>query len=347
MQLGRKTILESDLQKKWSKWGNGSRHWKKLVVCWETLYQKSFNLIMKVKAPFFILLLPALALLMSGCGQTIRNLTPTEIPMNPSNIYTLSLEVREVDEGIVEGSLNPQVVIDGRARPMSRSSQGEHIWEYEFSMPPGRMNAVYYYDIEYDKLVMGVSRPRSLTIPSDGLEKFSLINRYVISLAANRGIVGSTIGLNGSGFRPSDQIFVGNTLATSVYYSPNALGFYVPHLPSSQNYEVVLRGVRGDITVGSFRIDPAEMQVLPASVSVVSGERSTLIFSIPTEAPAGGLPIYITTDIPESIILPEVVIPEGSKSTSVILEGGTPGIGVLAVEADGYSDLEIPVEVFN
>ena len=91
-------------------------------------------------------------------------------------------------------------------------------------MPPGRMNAVYYYDIEYDKLVMGVSRPRSLTVPSDGLEKFSLINRYVISLAANRGIVGSTIGLNGSGFRPSDQIFVGNTLATSVYYSPQCSG---------------------------------------------------------------------------------------------------------------------------
>ncbi len=302
---------------------------------------------MKVKAPFSILLLPALALLMSGCGQTIRNLTPTEIPMNPSNIYTLSLQIPEIEEGIVEGTLNPQVVIDGRARPMSRSPQGDNIWEYEFAMPPDRTNAVFYYDIEYDKLVLGVSRPRSLTIPSDGLLKFSLINRYVISLAANRGIVGSTIGLNGSGFRPSDQIFVGNTLATSVYYSPNALGFYVPHLPASQNYEVVLRGVRGDITVGSFRIDPAELQVLPASVSVVSGERSTLIFSIPTEAPAGGLPIYITTDIPDSIILPEIVIPEGSKSTSVILEGGIPGIGVLAVEADGYSDLEIPIEVFN
>ena len=266
--------------------------------------------------------------------------------MNPSNIYTLSLQIPEFEEGIVEGTLNPQVVIDGRARPMSRSPQGQ-IWEYEFSMPPNRTNAVYYYQIDYEKYVLGVNTSRSMTIPSDGLLKFSLINRYVISLAATRGIVGSTIGLNGSGFRPSDQIFVGNTLATSVYYSPNALGFYVPHLPSSQNYEVVLRGVRGDITVGSFRIDPAEMQVLPASVSVVSGERSTLIFSIPTEAPAGGLPIYITTDIPDSIILPEVVIPEGSKSTSVILEGGTPGIGVLAVEADGYSDLEIPVEVFN
>ncbi len=303
---------------------------------------------MKVKAPSLILIpvLSTIVLLMSGCGQAIRNLTPTEIPMNPSNIYTLSLQIPEFEEGIVEGTLNPQVVIDGRARPMSRSPQGQ-IWEYEFTMPPDRTNAVYYYQIDYEKYVLGVNTSRSMTIPSDGLLKFSLINRYVVSLAANRGIVGSRIGLNGSGFRPSDQIFVGNVLATSVYYSPNALGFYVPHLAASQNYEVVLRGVRGDISVGSFRVDPAEMQVLPASVSVLSGERSTLIFSIPTEAPAGGLTIYITTDIPESIILPEVVIPEGSKSTSVALEGGIPGIGVLAIEADGYSTLEIPVEVLN
>ncbi len=267
--------------------------------------------------------------------------------MNPSNIYTISLQIPEIEEGIVEGTLNPQVVIDGRARPMRRSSQGQQIWEYDFTMPPDRTNAVYYYQIDYQKYVLGVNSPRSITIPSDGLLKFSLINRYVVSLAANRGIVGSRIGLNGSGFRTSDQIFVGNVLATSVYYSPNALGFYVPHLAASQNYEVVLRGVRGDISVGSFRVDPAEMQVLPVSVSVLSGERSTLIFSIPTEAPAGGLAIYITTDIPESVILPEVVIPEGSKSTSVALEGGIPGIGVLSIEADGYSPLEVPIEVYN
>ena len=199
--------------------------------------------------------------------------------MNPSNIYTLSLQIPEVEEGIAEGTLKPKVVIDGRARPMRRSSQGQQIWEYEFTMPPDRTNAVYYYQIDYQKYVLGVNSPRSITIPSDGLLKFSLINRYVVSLAANRGIVGSRIGLNGSGFQPSDQIFVGNVLATSIYYSPNALGFDVPHLAASQNYEVVLRGVRGDISVGSFRVDPAEMQVLPVSVSVLSGERSTLKFS--------------------------------------------------------------------
>ena len=302
---------------------------------------------MKAKVPFLILFPPALALLLSGCGQTIRNLTPLEIPMNPSNIYTLAIEIPNIRENAEEGTFDPKVVIDGRARPMSRSPQGEHIWEYEYSMPRNRMNAVYYYEIDYVDLSGGYPRQRSITHPRDSVHKFSLINRYIVSLAANRGIVGSTIGLNGSGFRSSDQIFVGNVLATTLYYSPNALGFHVPHLPASRNYEVVLRGERGDISVGSFRIDPSEMQVLPASVSVASGERSTLIFSISAEAPPGGLPVNITTDIPDSIILPEILIPEGSKSVSAVLEGGLPGIGVLAIEADGYSPLEIEVEVLN
>ena len=196
---------------------------------------------MKAKAPFLILFPPVLALLLSGCGQTIRNLTPLEIPMNPSSIYTLTLEIPNISENAAEGTLEPKVVIDGRVRPMSPSPQGEHIWEYEYSMPPNRMNAVYYFQIDYDDLSGGVRRPQSITHPRDSVAKFSIINRYVVSLAANRGIVGSRIGLNGSGFRASDQIFVGNVSANTQYYSANALGFFVPHLPASRNYEVILR----------------------------------------------------------------------------------------------------------
>ncbi len=302
---------------------------------------------MKAKTQLIILLLSAAVVLISGCGQTIKNLTPSEIPMNPSNIYTISLEVRERDAGIVNGTLKPKVVIGGETHMMKRSPLGENIWDYEYAIPSGRSNAVYYYEIEYDAYYLGVRRTKSITLPNDGLLKFSLINRYVVSLEASRGPVGSRIGLNGRGFRPSDQIFVGGTLANSEYYSPNALGFYVPSIPASRNYDVVLRGARGDMTVGPFRVDPAKLQVLPTTISVRTGSRTTLIFSIPTEAPIGGLPIYITTNIPACVILPDVIIPEGSKSISVPLEGGAAGIGVLNVESDGYASVTVPVEVFK
>ena len=287
-------------------------------------------------------------LFLTGCAKSVKNLTPSEFPQNPSNIYTLSVEIREKkDLGVVKGSMRPKVVIDGESRMMARSPLGENIWDYEYKMPSGRRNAVYYFDIEYEVYTSKATRVKSITLPKDGLLKFTLVNRYVVTLESNRGPVGSRIGLMGRGFSPSDQVLVGGQLTNSEFFSPNALSFFVPSLPAGKSYNVTLRGESGENMVGSFRVDTAQMQVLPSSVNVVAGGRATLIFSIPAEAPMGGLPVEITTNIPDSVILPEVTIPAGSKSVSVPLEGGTPGIGVLYVETPGYSSLEVPVQVRN
>ena len=303
---------------------------------------------MKIKSHISVLALFAAVLILSGCAKSIKNLTPSEFPQNPSNIYTLSVETREKkDLGVVKGSLRPKVVIDGESRLMSPSPLGEHIWDYEYKMPSGQRTAVYYFDIEYEVYTANATKVKSVTLPSDGLLKFNLVNRYVVTLESNRGPVGSKIGLVGRGFSPGDQIFVGGQRANSEFFSPNALSFFVPSLPAGSSYNVTVRGESGEIVVGSFRVDAAQMQVLPRSISVVSGGRATMIFSIPNEAPMGGLPVEITTNIPDSVILPEVMIPAGSKSVSVPLEGGTPGIGVLYVETPGYSPLEVPVQVSN
>ena len=303
---------------------------------------------MKMKSHLSVLALLAAILVLSGCAKNIKNLTPSEFPENPSNIYTLSVEIREKkDIGVVKDSLRPKVVIDGESRLMTRSPIGDNIWEYEYKMPSGRRNAVYYYDIEYEVYTAKSTKVKSVTLPKDGLLKFTLVNRYVVTLESNRGPVGSKIGLIGRGFSPSDRVFVGGQPASSEYHSPNALSFFVPSLPAGNSYNVTVREENGEMMVGSFRVDAAQMQVLPKSVSVASGGRATLIFSIPAAAPAGGLPVEITTNIPDSVILPEVIIPEGSRSINVPLEGGTPGIGVLYVETPGYSPLEVPVQVSN
>jgi len=284
-------------------------------------------------------------LLLSGCGITTKNLTPTEFPTNPSNIYTLSLEVRENDSNIANDSIVPLVVIDGESRLMKPSPVGENIWDYEYVMPQGRRNAVYYFEIEYDTTSPQGRKTKTITLPRDGLLKFSLANHYVITLEANRGPVGSQIGLVGRGFSNSDQVFVGNTPAPTEYYSPNALSFYIPSLPAARNYEVTLRSQHREIPVGSFRIDPAMMRVVPGSLQMSSGSSSVIMFSIPNPAPMGGLAVSTKTNVPDSIIMPEVVIPEGEQSVSVRIEGGAPGIGVLYIEAAGYAAVEVPVQV--
>lgn len=316
-----------------------------LVVYLKSHYW-NLPLIMKIKSFLSLLTLLLAVLFLAGCAKAVKNLTPSEFPENPSNIYTLSVEIREKkDLGVVKDSLRPKVVIDGESRLMSRSPLGDNIWDYEYKMPSGRRNAVYYFDIEYEVYGSKSARTKSITLPKDGLLKFTLVNRYAVTLDAKRGPVGSKIGLIGRGFNPSDQVFVGGQLTNSEYFSPNALSFFVPSLPAGNPYNVSIQGESGEIIVGSFRVDSAQMQVLPSNVNVVSGGRATLIFSIPNEAPASGLPVEITTNIPDSVVLPEVTIPAGSNSVSVPLEGGAPGIGVLYVETPGYSALEVPISV--
>jgi len=300
-----------------------------------------------MKSPkIFVALASCLSLLLlSGCGLTTKNLTPTEFPANPSNIYTLSLEVRESDSNIFNDSIVPKVVIDGEARRMAPSPIGDGIWDYEYAMPQGRHNAVYYFEVEYDISSTQGRKTKTVTLPKDGLLKFSLANHYVLTLEANRGPVGSQIGLTGRGFNKGDKVFVGNMLAQTDYHSPRDLSFYVPSLPAERDYQVTLRSNNREIPVGSFRIDPAMMRVVPGSIQLNSGASRTIVFSIPSPAPAEGILVSTKTNIPQSIILPEVVIPGGERSVSVRLEGGEPGVGVLYIEAAGYASVEVPVEV--
>ncbi len=303
---------------------------------------------MKAKKLVSAFLFTILMLGLTGCLKTIKDLTPTEFPQNPSNIYTLVLEVHEKDLGIVNGTLSPKVVIDGESHQMVKSqSLGTNHWEYEYTMPRGRRNAVYYYEIEYEVFSPNGRKQKSITQPKDGLSKFSLVNRYIVNLESTRGPVGASIGINGRGFSQNDQIFVGGTPASAQFYSANNMNFVVPSLPAGKTYDVKVRGERGEMTVGSFKIDPAMMSVTPASLMIKSGARATLIFSIPTAAPAEGLPVTITTNIPSSVILPEVSIAGGDRSVSVPLEGGDTGIGVLYVETQGFAPVEVPIEVTN
>ena len=138
---------------------------------------------MKIKSHLSALAFLAVILVLSGCAKSVKNLTPSEFPQNPSNIYTLSVEIREKkDMGVVKGSLRPKVVIDGESRLMNASPLGDHIWDYEYKMPSGRRYAVYYFDIEYEVYTSKSTKVKSITLPSDCLLKFTVVNRYVVTL---------------------------------------------------------------------------------------------------------------------------------------------------------------------
>jgi len=293
------------------------------------------------KSSFWLSALTALFLL-SGCGMTVSNLTPVTYPENPSNLYTLSTEVDTGNIRVVDNSVSVSIIIDGEKRPMRESAVRSGIWEYDYAMPPGRTDAVYYFEVDFIRQTASGSRPETF---KSGLQKLTVANRFAVSLESSRGPVGATITVFGRGFSNFDQISVGGVDANTTYISPNALAFSVPALDAGRTYPVSVSGSRGEIAAGSFTIDSGTIRVVPSQLSLSQGGRSTLVFTLSAEAPANGLILDITTDIPESIGLGMVQIPAGSRSVSAMVEGLQSGNGNLFVTAPGFNEVVIPVSV--
>ncbi len=283
------------------------------------------------------------AILLAGCqGIVLTNLTPASLPENPSQIYTISLRVTPKVSTIERSSIAPRIVIDGQNYPMTKSPLGENIYEYDYQLAPGRNEIAYYFLVHYN--VEGNSGPTAAETYT-AVTHAQIVSRYVLSLEVNRGPVGARISVLGRGFTPQDVIYFDNTPTRTVFESSNALSFFVPALPGGQNYKVMLGSTAGNSPVGTFRIDSTSLSITPSALTLRTGERQALTFTVPNPAPAGGLLLDVTTDVPESVIMPEVMVPQGQSSVTVTVEGGKPGNGSLFLKGYGGGEQTVPVTV--
>jgi hypothetical protein len=225
---------------------------------------------------------------------------------------------------------------------MQKSDSVPGIYEFDYKPPQSQENLGYYYIVNYETEGNGTVASRQAFTE---LSHASIVSRYVVSLEVNRGPVGARIGVLGRGFTPQDLVGFDGTAVRTVYESPTSIGFFVPALPSGKTYSVTLSSAAGNSVVGSFRIDPSEVTVEPASLNLTSGQKQTLTFTIPQAAPAGGLLLDVTTDVPESVIMPEVIVPAGQTSAVVTVEGGKPGTGSLFLKGYGSGEVSVPVVV--
>jgi hypothetical protein len=279
-------------------------------------------------------------LLLAGCDLKIVNLTPTTLPENPSQIYTISARVETNNANVVDGSIVPHLIIDGQDLLMKKS-QGD-VYALDYQLPPGRDEFAYYILVNFKSESNGNVSDQEAYLP---LVHVKIASRYVLSLEANRGPVGAQIGVLGRGFTPQDIVYFDGTPARTVYASPTALNFFVPAVDPDQSYKVSISGSTGSADVGTFHVDALNIQASPASLTLHSGEQQPLTFTLPVLAPAGGLLLDVTTDVPDSVIMPEVVVPAGSTSVTVTVQGGHPGTGSLVLKGYGTGSLTIPVTV--
>lgn len=292
---------------------------------------------------FIVLAVVASAtLFLTGCGPSITNLTSERVPQNASGIYTISMTVSKDNGSIIDESLAPKVVIDGKTQPMQRSEIGTRIFDYDYAMPEGRDQARYYFLLDYDVNYNGTASPRQI---SSDLYTMQLTNRYVITMESQRGPVGAEIPVVGRGFTNLDTFVIGGVQAETRFASAQAMSFIVPPLPAGEAYAVDLLTGDGTIPIGYFQVDGSKLKVFPESLTLNTGERAVLTFGIDFDAPSSGVAVDIKTDAPASLIMPQVVIPAGSRTVTVPVQGGVAGKGIIVASAPGFTGLEIPLEV--
>lgn len=280
-------------------------------------------------------------LFLTGCQSlTITNMTPDSVPANPSQIYTITAAFNPTSGANVDlQTMRARIVIDGQIYDMNRGVAA-NVWEFDYQLPAGRDSASYYFIIAYGP--RGASSATSEM--TSELQHLNVAGRYVLRPEASRAPVGARVSVLGAGFTPQDVVHFDQTPTRTVFESPSSLSFFVPSVPAGQSYTLRVAGGGQTLNVGSFRVDAISFTVTPGSLTLRPGEQQALTFTIPQPAPAGGMLIDVTTDVPECIVMPEVVVPAGQMSVTVPVQGGKAGSGSLFFKSSAGEN-NVPVTV--
>ena len=285
-------------------------------------------------------------LLLTGCSG-LTNLTPERVPENSSRVYTLTMSAYINDGAVIKDTIKPYIVIDEQVIPMKEVKDMKHdrLYEYDYTLPKGRKSAKYYFQLKYQvsNKIDGVNKNREMKSPT--VYTLEPASRYIVNMQNERGPVGSSIAVLGRGFDKQDVIRVGGVDADTEYLSRSTLSFVVPPLKSGKTYDVELVGEKGEMWIGAFRVDTAKMGVSPSEINMNGGDLTTMIFNIGFSAPKGGYPIDVKTNIPSSVIMDEVVVPEGQSSVSVTLKAAAAGRGALYINGLGFEEKVVPVSI--
>ena len=298
---------------------------------------------MKAKCIFLSSAL-ALAFCLTGCGVKIVNTTPAIAPASPTGTYTLSAQAEVKKKTVIPTSLEAFVVIDGQQYPMATDTAASGVFEYDYQAPTEQDLTRFYYVLNFVTQKEDEA-PVQVQIISD-LYQVQLPSRITLTINTTRAAIGTRATITGQNFSSEDLIFVDNVAAETIFVSPSKLQFVIPKHKPGFGFKVEVRSTTRSQTAGYLRIDPASpLSVLPTKLTLEPGQRQALAFALDTPAPYKGLYINITTDIPNSIIMPEVLIPEGARTVSATIEGDKVGSGHLYINAKGLPELVIPVTI--
>lgn len=280
--------------------------------------------------------------LLSGCGsQYVTNLTPQTAKRNPSNLYRFTMQCAVNPQKLVPGTFDPLLVIDGQQFPLKEDADIQGLYYYDHELDATRTDAKYYFQVSYEQYRSGTVKSYVRKTP---LASFSISGFGSLSLEIDRAPVGSEIRVLGSNFTANNRIRVGDCDAPTELLSENVLSFRVPAVTVGKSYPVSVTVGEEMHFAGNLLIDSGRFATEPTEISLRVGEKADFTLRSNTPSPSD-LYINVTTDIPNSVIMPEVRLATGEESATVSIEGGEPGKGHLYVSAQGFDELTVPIEV--
>ena len=301
---------------------------------------------MKINTPmlkaFFLHSTPSAVLLgLAGCAQTLTNMTPEIAQRNPSNLYRFTTQCNILESKVIPGSFDLNLVIDGEKHPLQSEALTPAFFYYDHILDTERTEAKYYFELNYQLNNRGKLRNYSAKTP---LSTFKIEERCCFCLDNERAPVGTSIKILGCGFTSGDRVVVGEYNAVTTFESENVLKFTIPPVIAGKAYPVYAICNNQKAFVSNLLVDNSRFFIEPDSIEVMKGEKVS--FTVETNAPvATDLYVNVTTDVPESVIMPEVIIKAGKSSITLEIEGGEPGKGSLFVNAQGYDEVTIPIDV--
>jgi hypothetical protein len=269
-------------------------------------------------------------------------MTPNVIPQNQSSLYTITMCIRNTDGDILQKSIRPYIVINGEKHGMLKHPDGNNVFVYDYRFYD--MGTIpYYFELVYEINRNGNIREK---VAKSELYNMTVTNKYIFALDANRGPVGAQVSIVGCGLGKNDKVRMGGHIIPSNWLSSGAIEFTVPPMDCDREYEIFLLSNRKELFAGIFFIDRSNLHCSSDYIRLNNGESQRLVFMLDQAAPAEGVDLDIRTDVPESIIMPEVHFMPGERTASAhIKESDKSAKGMLYVNAKGFASLEIPMEI--
>ncbi len=299
---------------------------------------------MKAKRILFLTALVSLPCLI-GCSINIVNLTPPEFSPSSTGAYTLKAQVDVGKKAVVPHSLEAFVVIDGTQHPMSQKLTDSYIFEYDYKPSAEKLLVSFYYILNY--LIVQKDETPTVEQVISGFYRTQLPNTVSLRIDKERAAVDKEVSIYGDQFTRQDRVLIDGTPCETTLISSKELRFLVPEIKPSFGYAVNVFTSKGMLEAGTLRVDSAHpLTVLPNEITLKAGQPQALVFMLNHPAPYGGLHVSVTTDIPDSIISPKVLIPERTRTVSVTIAGKSASSGNLFITAGELPEIIVPITVF-